>query len=207
MNKYRAIVYSINYLANAGIKTADYMDRTISGLVRDLYDGDISKSDFEDSMSELIEKQFKRAFNEAMKENGSEWTDAIDAKYQERVTNQYQYIEKFADDILAGKDAETGYGQFTSRAELWANQYDSTVNEAKLITGAKDDRYKWVMGATEEHCTTCASLDGVVATAEQWEASGFHPQQPPNDALTCGGWRCDCSLELTDEPVTEGFFQ
>ena len=38
MNHYRAIVYSINYLADRGIKTADYMDRVIGGLVRDLYD-------------------------------------------------------------------------------------------------------------------------------------------------------------------------
>jgi hypothetical protein len=26
------------------------------------------------------------------------------------------------------------------------------------------------------------------------------------DLLECGGWRCDCSLEDTDEPMTRGRF-
>jgi hypothetical protein len=31
----------------------------------------------------------------------------------------------------------------------------------------------------------------------------FHPQGAPNDALECGGWRCDCSLEVTKEKPTD----
>ncbi len=207
MNPYRAIVYSINYLADVGIKTANYMNRTVSSLVKDLYAGDIAEADFIDSMSSLIEAQFKRAINEALRENGVKWGDVAEAEYQRLVTDQYEYIEKFAKDILNGVDNGSSIDQFKARAELWANQYESVKNEALLKTGPQDARYVWRLGATEEHCTTCYSLDGVVATAEQWDASGFHPQQPPNDGLDCGGWRCDCSLEVTDEPLTEDFFK
>ena len=62
------------------------------------------------------------------------------------------------------------------------------------------------MGATEEHCATCAALDGLVAYAVDWERSGVKPQNPPNGALECGGWRCDCSLVPTKERATNNAF-
>ena len=69
MNKYWAVIASIKYLAGAGVKTADYMNRTVDALVRDLYNNEISDSEFQDSMFQLIEDQFKRAFNEGMRIN------------------------------------------------------------------------------------------------------------------------------------------
>ena len=199
--KYKAIVLTINWLANHGVKTAGYMSRVIDTLVRDLFNDEISESEFIDSLFELIEDQFKRAFNEAMRNNGldpvADWTPEIEAEYQRLVTDQFEFIERFAADIIAGRGGSKD--EFMARADLWANQYESVVNEAKLITAYKKQKYKWVLGATEEHCETCSALNGIVAYVEDWEQAGFHPQQPPNELLACGGWRCDCSLEPTDE--------
>ena len=86
---------------------------------------------------------------------------------------------------------------------MWAHRYTDVVNQAKVWFGKrKKVKLKWEMGATEEHCATCAALNGIVAYAEDWERSGIHPQNPPNQALECGGWRCDCALVPTTERAT-----
>ena len=87
--------------------------------------------------------------------------------------------------------------QFGSRVDIWANRYPETENRARMHFGGKQ-RLEWVLGATEKHCSTCAALNGIVAFAEEWEESGVQPQSPPNGALECGGWQCDCSLVPTD---------
>jgi hypothetical protein len=58
-------------------------------------------------------------------------------------------------------------------------------------------RYRWTRGPTARPCRDCAGLDGVVLTASEWARMGIRPQSP---SLNCGGWRCLCRLELTDEP-------
>jgi len=203
--KYKAIIYTIKWLEDRGVKTAVFMSRVIDALVRDLYNGVIESDEFQNEMFDLIENQFRRAFNEGMRNNeldpAKDMTDEWEQEYQRMVTDQLQYIEKFASDILEGAKNETGKDQFMSRADLWANQYESVVNEAQMITADNKAKFEWVYGDTD-HCETCAALNGIVAWAEEWEASGFHPQQPQNDLLECGGWKCGCSLNPTDKKRT-----
>jgi len=204
--RYKAIVYAIKWLAERGVKTAAYMSRVIDTLVRDLYNGVIESDEFNTELADLIENQFRRAFNEGMRNNGldpaKDMTDEWEAEYQRMVTAQYEFIERFAKDILEGSEKGQSKDEFMARADLWANQYESVVNEAQLITADKKQKYKWTLGATEEHCSTCSRLNGIIAYAEEWEQAGFHPQRPPNELLECGGWRCDCSLEPTDKRRT-----
>jgi hypothetical protein len=204
--RYKAIVYAIKWLAERGIKTAAYMSRVIDTLVRDLYNGVIESDEFNTELADLIENQFRRAFNEGMRNNEldpiKDMTPGWEAEYQRMVTDQYAFIERFAKDILEGAKSGQSKDEFMARADLWANQYESVVNEAQLITADKKQKYKWVLGATEEHCSTCSRLNGIIAYAEEWEQAGFHPQRPPNELLECGGWRCDCSLEPTDKRRT-----
>lgn len=211
--RYKAIVYAIKWLAERGIKTAAYMSRVIDALVRDLYNGVIEADEFNTELSDLIENQFRRAFNEGMRNNEldpeKDMTPEWEAEYQRMVTDQYEFIERFSSDIMNGRKYNedgtidpSGKNEFMARADLWSNQYESVVNEAEMITADNKDKFEWIMGATENHCETCSALNGIVAWAEEWEEAGFHPQQPPNELLSCGGWRCDCSLEPTDKRRT-----
>jgi hypothetical protein len=63
-----------------------------------------------------------------------------------------------------------------------------------------DGKFKWVLGPTE-HCTTCAKLEGLVKRGSWWRDNVL-PQNPPNEKLECGGWRCQCNLEATDQRVS-----
>jgi hypothetical protein len=186
--------------AAKAFKTYAFYLRVLNGLVVDLYRGDISEAEFVDSMAELIEQQLRRAFNEGMRQNGldpiEDMTEEWEQAFQNIVANEFQYVDGFASEV-AGKQGSLA--EFQARVQLWANRYDDVVNQAVLITASGKDRLVWRLGGTEEHCVTCSALDGVVAFAREWETAGIKPQSPPNPNLDCGGWRCDCSLEPTDQ--------
>ena len=86
-----------------------------------------------------------------------------------------------------------------ARIELWVNRWEDVYNQA-LLMGRENPKLKWVVGPTE-HCTTCLKLNGKVKRASTWEASGWRPQSRD---LACGGWKCQCRLVPTTEPLTKG---
>lgn len=188
-----------------GIKTYDYFLRVLTREVRDLYNGASTQDEFIDSLAALIEQQYRRAWNAGMRENGldpaRDMTDAFEQRYQELVTAQFEFIDKYAKEIAQAAADGKPIDGFLSRAELWANGYNNVDDIARLETAPTDLRFKWVYGDTE-HCGTCAMLNGIVATAKEWMDSGYKPQNAPNDMLECGGWRCQCVLEATDDDLS-----
>lgn len=158
--------------------------------------------------------------------------DYLNHAIDDLVMQQSGFISKLYRDIIAGRDGSLSQAQLLSRVDLWAQQYTGAYNQAQeliaqnepvdqpvdengmplgliaagLLMGAGaagGKKLQWVMGATEEHCTTCADLTGIVAYAAEWALLGVHPQRPPNGKLVCGGWRCDCALVETDEPRSD----
>lgn len=87
-----------------------------------------------------------------------------------------------------------------SRVRLWANKRLEALHLGMLTRTARRDepepRYVWRLGATEKHCRDCARLNGQVHTASEWARAGIRPQSAD---LECGGWRCDCRLEQTED--------
>lgn len=194
----------IAYAIQPAVKTYEHYLRQVEGLVNALWDGSISESEFVDSMAEYIPAQLTKAWREGMRENGldpdtemeQEWQDQLDAM----ILSEYDFVDRFAADIVRTSKTEgASIDGMLSRAQLWANRYNDVFNEAILRTSDGKFKLKWTLGATEEHCTQCAALNGIVAFSREWEQSGFRPQQPQNDMLECGGWRCDCTLTETQE--------
>ena len=183
-----------------GVKTAVYFDRVIMTWVNDLYTHEVTEAEFVDRFADLIDQQLTRAFNEGMRNNGldpvTDMTDEWAAALQEMIASEYMYVDQYAADIASGNYT---LAQLQSRAGTWSNRYTDIVNQATLLTAEGKDRLIWRLGATEAHCETCMTLNGVVAFAREWDVSGIKPQNPPNNNLSCGGWKCDCSLEPTDQ--------
>lgn len=202
----------INALRLITAKTYAFYDRKVKQLTRDLYNGKISQDDMVNEMADLVQNQLERAWREGMRNNGldpekdmaPEWDEVL----QELIADEYEHVDDFAQAIVDAaasappEDPQRNLNGMLSRAELWSNRYNEVVSYCQMLT-RPDDRYKWVYGDTE-HCDTCAALNGVIATGKQWEESGYRPQNPPNDKLSCGGWHCQCRLEYTEDPLTEG---
>lgn len=172
-----------------------------------LYRNEIDAFGFISDMTEAIEDQLNRAWNEGAREVGIDPQDYEPedlAMIDGIIKKEYEFILGLGSDIEAAKevlDMKEFSARFKGRVEMWAMRYKDVVNQAKLHF-AKRQKLKWKLGATEQHCSTCAALNGIVAYAREWEEVGIRPQNPPNSALECGGWHCDCSLELTKERRT-----
>ena len=203
------IVLPADLAANINaIKTEAYYEHALNRAVLDFHRGDMDSGEFIEEMVQLIEGQFTRAWNEGMRNNDldpeKDMTDEWEGLLQEAIDNELNNVLNFAQDIENARMAGEPVGPLQQRISLWTNRYNEMVNYA-MRTTRPDDRFIWRLGATEEHCDTCAALDGVIATGRDWDASGYHPQGAPNPLLECGGWRCDCRLEYTENPnVTEG---
>jgi len=194
---------SIAAMLDGAHKTVGYYDRVLSKDVRAFYDGRMEAGAFIDDHIRLIEEQMRRAWNEGMRANDldpnrdmkPEWEAVLQSVIESEMDHVLDFAQAIEDAAAAGQPIDG----LLARAKLWVNRYNETVNLAKLTTRPKD-RYKWLIGSTAEHCGTCIGLNGKVATAEEWIASGYRPQ---GRMLECGGWNCQCKLVYTEEPVTQ----
>lgn len=193
----------VDVLLLSSVKTEAYYARVLSKGVRDLYNNRTTEDELLDTMIRLLDEQMRRAWNEGMRENDLDPEQDMTLEWelilQDIINNEFDHVGSFISDVVAARDAGEPISPLLARADLWAGRYADVVNRAKLETADKEEKLEWKLGATEEHCDTCAALNGLVAYASEWQMSGFHPQQPDNPLLACHGWRCDCSLEPTDK--------
>jgi len=192
------------------IKTEAMFLRQLRAYCLQLFRGELGEFAWIQDMTDTIADQMGKAWREGARAVGvepSEFTNEDIEELNKIIASEYDYVLALGSDILAlrlmGGTLEEYRTKFAGRIEVWAHRYTDVVNQAKVWFGKrKKVKLKWEMGATEEHCATCAALNGIVAYAEDWERSGIHPQNPPNQALECGGWRCDCALVPTTERAT-----
>lgn len=194
------------------LKTQDAYYRQIWGLTLGLYREEISEGDFVDGMAAVIQEQLTRAFREALRQNNmdpdlvNDYGEGYGDELQSMILSEFMFVDRYALDIVNARRAGTGFEQFQMRAQVWANRYAEAVNAANaMIAEQNGNNLVWRYGDTE-HCETCQALNGIVAPASVWEQLGVRPQEPPNELLECGGWRCRCRLEPTDKRASPKAF-
>lgn len=186
-------------------KTVAYFQRVLNRAVLDFYRDTITAGDFIDTMIRLIEDQFRRAWNEGARAVGYDPNDMTfedDFELLKRVEREKEYILGFAGDIENARLNGTPVGPLQARVPMWANRYNEIVSYSQTYF-AKLERFEWVLGPTE-HCDSCLTLAGTVATGQQWldaRGAGIYPQ---SRQLQCGGYRCQCELRQTSKPLTAG---
>lgn len=167
----------------------------------------MTRDQFQAAMSLTIRRGIQFAWWEGAKACGiqpSELSPEETNAMQVAVFEEVSHISSFAQSIEEGSREEGGLLRVAlRRAELWVERYQDVVQRAKVMACA-DRKLKWVYDPSKENCSTCAKLNGKVKRASYWEAAGIQPKNPPNPALRCGGWRCGCVLEPTDERASPG---
>jgi len=182
------------------VKTQSFMLSAITGLVRAVYAGNLGGG-FIDTMANVISGQLTQAYRQAMEDEGitDEFIpDYLAASLEAAILGQYDFVDQYYRDIVDASIDKTSVEPLLARVQLWAQRWTEGYNEAvRLITLKGGGNLEWTLGATEEHCPECASFNGMVARASEWDTLGIRPQNAPNDKITCGGWRCDCTLSPT----------
>lgn len=181
---------------------------TIERIIRGFYAKRISYAQAIDRFTREIEKQFTSAWQDGMIDAGVNFEDMTKeekALLDAEISKESTWILGFLMDADQASAAGEPIEPLLARVPLWANRYAQIRTLAK-IEAAKNQPLEWKLGATEQHCTTCAKLNGIVKRARDWKDAGILPQNGPNEKLECGGWQCDCRLEPTDKPITRGPF-
>ena len=193
------------------IKTQDMFYRQLRSYALELFRGEMDGNEFLTAISGAITNQLTKAWYEGALESDvfpQDMTDTDLAELQRLITEEQEFIYKFGDDIiflaLLGGTLEDFRSKIGPRIDMWANRYSEVANRAKLWFGGKQ-KYVWVLGKTEEHCTTCAALNGIVAWAEEWERAKVVPGEADSKYLECGGWRCDCRLDSVGRGVRRSY--
>lgn len=93
------------------------------------------------------------------------------------------------------RTAEQGKDSLLARLALWTFTLGKVYHRAKVTNPASaSELLTWRFGSTEEHCATCAGLNGQTKTADEWANLAFLDIEPQGTGLECGGWRCDCAI-------------
>lgn len=181
-------------------KTQDFYLNALERLVRSLYNNDIG-GEFVDVMASLIQGQLTDAYEQAWKDDGDDGPlpEYLSQAAEEAILSEFDYVDQLFRDIIDARLDETPIEPLLTRCELWANKWTGAYNDGvRLIALENGERLVWRVGDTE-HCETCHQLDGIVAYASTWEELNVQPQNAPNDLLICGGYRCQCALEPTEQ--------
>jgi hypothetical protein len=194
------------------IKSYDYFLQQLERLVRSVYAGNLG-GEFMDVMANLISGQLTDAYRQAWEadEGEGELPDYLTASLDKMILGQYEHVDQLYRDIVDARVDELPTDPLLTRAGHWAQQWNTAYREAeRLINVAGGGNLIWRKGETEHGCDTCATLDGIVARAAEWEALGVHPRGYPNSKLECQGGGpanyCDCTLEPTDQRRSRGAY-
>jgi len=183
-------------------KTYDYFLFTLTNLIESVYRNDLG-GEFIDITAALIYGQLDQAYRLAWKDEGDdgEFPQYLQDSFEDMYLNQFDFVDAFYRAIVDARIDQTPIDPLLARAALWANRYNEAYNQAVLLIKADNgENLEWVYGDDiEEHCPECAALNGIVARGSDWQSLNVHPQNAPNDKLSCQGWRCGCTLEPTDK--------
>lgn len=185
-------------------KAIEEFRRGLRAAVRGYWNGAFTRDEFEDACFTSIYRRYTEAWQVGAAQCGiapGEYTDAERARLTEMIYNDADFIAGLGDAVAAGSKANGGkLSPLFRRLALWENRYNAVKAEAQASACA-DQKLKWVLGPTKEHCSSCSRLAGKVKRASQWQIATIRPQSRD---LKCGGWRCLCQFEVTNEPMSKG---
>lgn len=189
-------------------KTIDAYRRSLRQFVRGYWNGELGAFDFFDGVANTIERNFTKAWMDGAAAWGiaaSEITDEEKTRLRLEINTEITHISGFADAIQAGSKANGGaLAPLYDRLEMWITSYGRIESLAGMLAAA-DSKGVWVYGDTVEHCASCSAYAGRIYRNSVW-AKFLEPYDllPRGKGLACGGWRCDCSIKKTSEPVSSG---
>lgn len=158
------------------------------------------KSAYKKSVNESFPAAFYRGYQDAggdaeeVDAGADDWLTARTAAELGFVDEMFTALKSLRDQFVHGEvDAQDLRDEVANRTDGYTATLESVYSAGKMWA-AKNQMLTWHLGATKEHCTDCARLDGQAHRAKWYLAHDFIPGKP-GAALECGGYLCKCSLE------------
>lgn len=172
--------------------------------VRSLWKGFISPAEAEDELMSTVGRYMREAAFQAARSvgvNPSELTDEELAVINNMIDVHFDSVISLVEQVSDGSQANGGkLSTHTRRLLNWYPRW-SELHDRMLAMVGQNLKYRWTLDPAKENCRDCLRLNGRVARASRWDEMGIYPK---SRSLQCGGYKCGCSYEKTDEPVTRG---
>lgn len=159
--------------------------------------GFISDKSILADLRRVVREGVTDAYTEGLREGGADPNDLADEDAQaiaDLVNTQAQHTTDLAKAIRQAKsDKALQRDLLNVRLPLWVASIESAGNLGRA-SAQVNIMGTWKLGKTEEHCETCAKLNGKRHRLRWYIDNGLIPRQPGNENLQCGGWKCDCQV-------------
>lgn len=170
-----------------------------------LWTGNFSHSEFIDDFTEVVFTGYTSAWYAGAKRAGvaqDELTEGEIVAMTLKVYEQISFIAGLASWLLEhNRESGTKWSTvWNLRGELWVGRWNQFENLG-FSYAEQDEKQRWDLGATSEHCSSCSKLAGKVKRKSQWIAAGIYPQ---SHDLKCKGYKCKCKFTGTTEPISKG---
>lgn len=149
---------------------------------------------FRNRASIAASESFTDAVYEGYAQAGAELplSDDTQAWLTQRIAEERGHIESMFDRLKAEWEGIDPITEAFARADGYARTLDAMYSEAQL-RGMKNQMVTWILGDTEEHCDTCATLAGKKHRISYLVANNYIPRKP-DAGMDCKGYQCDCKI-------------
>lgn len=171
--------------------TQQWFTDTLASLIRQGLGSEISQKKFAGQIKVALRMAGLRAFQDGFefaKAPRESYSPEEVAAFKAWLAEQSQYVTQFANEVYKEGLAES---EIDSRCQKWANKSLRAAYHLAMELAGNETLYRWRLGATEEHCSTCGTNSGLIRSLKDWKVLGL----PQSDMLECKGYNCDCSLE------------
>ncbi len=166
------------------------------------YNGSLRLGEFSGQLRSVITNSSIQALIDGLREGGSnirinELPLELTRQLNDHISDQWGYANNFANEVYGGN---LTLEAAIARVPLWVSKAVDEMYFLGLLSADDLKKFKWVYGETD-HCEDCLELNDKVYTAKQWRDAKIKPRM---NELACGGYHCQCELEETNDPLSEG---
>lgn len=177
---------------------AEYRDKLYVVIQDYLYSSDPITA-YKNEFNRYVNDAFTGAFIAGWADAGaSELSNEAQNTINDHIAQEIQFVDALFTQLKAlREDDEIGMDDKLASAQVHADGYSNTlvgIYAVGKMMGAPERDGRWEFGATEEHCDTCAELNGRVHPLSWYLDHGYIPQERGSSTLECGGWNCDCRI-------------
>ncbi len=121
--------------------------------------------------------------------------DAADVYGRNYLIEQQRIIHASSISLAAAVAGGLSVAGLLHRLWLWIHSL-AAVYQRGMIVARPLVQFQWILGNTEEHCTTCLMFNTQIKSGRAWLALAEQGLAPQGKRLECGGWMCDCHLRM-----------
>lgn len=166
-------------------------ENAFDDVLKEALAGTINRTRWATITRQMIRTFGFRAFVDGLRDGGVD--DDPDESEQDTIADMVHGQSEYVTGLGAAlfKDEVVTDAMADQKASMWFNKSIQPFYQAGLASADSNSMYQWVLGRTEDHCSTCAGMDGQIHRLKTYNRRQVIPQ---SDLLECGGFQCDCHL-------------